>query len=71
MKYQQTHDGEWVAPLMRGYRMKCCDCGLVHRFDFRIVGRRVLFRAFRQARATAAARRPGKFQKIGGKWRRY
>jgi hypothetical protein len=37
--------------------MKCCDCGLVHRMDFRIVKGRVQFRPFRDKRATAAARR--------------
>lgn len=27
----------WVAPLMKGYKMACCDCGLVHDLDFQIV----------------------------------
>jgi hypothetical protein len=25
---------EWVAPDMAGYRMSCCDCGLVHEMEF-------------------------------------
>ena len=47
--------GELVQPTPRGYRMKCCDCGLVHLMDFRVIkyagGKRtkVQFRAFRQA----------------------
>ncbi len=53
--------GEWVRPVMRGYRMMCCDCGLVHVLDFKVVrwgrGHKVLFRARRHERATAAARR--------------
>lgn len=28
---------EWICPKMSGYRMKCCDCGLVHDVDFRVV----------------------------------
>lgn len=25
---------DWVAPVMDGYRMACCDCGLVHDMQF-------------------------------------
>ncbi len=57
MKYKNTTDGEWIEPVMRKYRMLCCDCGLVHEVDFRIVGRGIRLRASRNARATAAARR--------------
>lgn len=28
---------EWVCPDPKGYLMKCCDCGLVHEAEFRIV----------------------------------
>ena len=38
MRFKQVHDGEWVRPRRNGYYMKCCDCGLVHRVDFRLVG---------------------------------
>ena len=40
--------GEWVQPIERGYRMHCCDCGLVHVMNFRIRKRRVQFQAFRE-----------------------
>jgi len=43
--YPQS-DGEWVAPLP-GYLMQCCDCGLRHQMEFRIVDGRVQFRAWR------------------------
>lgn len=33
-KYPNVQDGELVIPTMKGYRMSCCDCGLVHRLDF-------------------------------------
>lgn len=51
MRFLQQFDGEWVKPVMKNYRMKCCDCGLVHRIDFKVIrwgrGHKVLFRAFR------------------------
>jgi hypothetical protein len=61
MKLLQLYDGQWVTPVMRGYRMVCCDCELTHRVDFRVVhhGKRhsVEFRATRDKRATAARRK--------------
>lgn len=30
----------WVKPVQEGYKMACCDCGLVHTMDFRIVRER-------------------------------
>lgn len=37
--YQAGRGGwsPWVSPKMRGYLMKCCDCGLVHEIDFKVV----------------------------------
>jgi len=54
---------EWIQPVRRGYRMMCCDCGLVHNLDFRIVKRNrtgalmIQFRAYRNERSTALSRR--------------
>lgn len=28
---------DWIAPIMRGYGMACCDCGLVHDIQFRAI----------------------------------
>jgi hypothetical protein len=28
---------EWQVPTMKGHRMKCCDCGLVHELQFMAV----------------------------------
>jgi hypothetical protein len=36
MKYQQQYDGEWFSPKRKNWYMRCCDCGLVHRVNFRI-----------------------------------
>lgn len=60
MKYELVSAGQWVQPARKGYRMACCDCGLVHVLDFRLLGgkhKRIQFRAFRNQRATAAVRR--------------
>lgn len=27
---------DWQFPIMRGYKMGCCDCGLVHDMEFDI-----------------------------------
>lgn len=35
-KYPSPQEGELVLPVMNGYRMSCCDCGLVHRLDFQV-----------------------------------
>jgi hypothetical protein len=47
MRYHKQVDGEWVRPILKGYRIRCCDCGLVHHIDFRLRGRHVEFRATR------------------------
>lgn len=62
-KYYKPKAGEWVQPVQRGYRMACCDCGLVHNIDFRVAaspsGKRwkAQFRVFRNGQATRAMRR--------------
>ena len=37
--FYKVSSGEWVTPVHNGYLMKCCDCGLVHRMDFRVLKR--------------------------------
>ena len=61
-RYRQevcNEDGwtDWVQPIKEGYKMACCDCGLVYEMDFRIKRGRVQFRVSRDNRATAAHRR--------------
>lgn len=55
----ETSDGwtRWIQPVIRGYKMACCDCGLVHSLNFRVSGGRVQFQASRNARATGQKRR--------------
>lgn len=52
---------DWVMPVMDDYRMKCCDCGLVHQMEFHVATHegvdRVEFRMRRESPAAAAAPR--------------
>ena len=57
MPYDKPEEDEWVQPVEEGYKMQCCDCGLVHQIDFRIVDGRVQFRVRRDNRATGQVRR--------------
>ena len=37
MRYKKQRDGDSISPYMnRPYKMRCCDCGLVHVLKFRI-----------------------------------
>ena len=58
--YSDWIDGEWVRPKRRGFREACCDCGLVHVVDHRIVkdskGLAIEVRVSRNERATAVVR---------------
>ncbi len=56
-RYNQLYDGEWIRPIRHGFKDCCCDCGLVHRVDFRIKDGKIEFRCFRDPRATSAVRR--------------
>lgn len=57
MPYEQTKENEWIQPVSRGYKMACCDCGLVHDLDFRVKGGRAQFRVRRNNRSTGQLRR--------------
>lgn len=56
-KYHRVKDGEAVRPKMSGHKLCCCDCGLTHRVHFRIFGKRIEFKAYRDNRATGQVRR--------------
>jgi len=54
IKHEVENEGdwsEWVNPNAEQYFMKCCDCGLAHKLDFRVIrwgrGHKVEFRARR------------------------
>ncbi len=54
--YNQRYDGEWVNVTEERF-YACCDCGLVHKYEHRILEGRILRRVFRDNRATADRRR--------------
>jgi len=56
-RYHLPRDGEWLRPITKQYTVACCDCGSVHKVDFRVVDGRVEVRAFRAPRETRLLRR--------------
>jgi hypothetical protein len=50
---------EWQMPVMQGYKLKCCDCGLVHEVEFNVAEWRGRQRVeFRMRRAAACQDAP-------------
>lgn len=52
----------WVQPKRKSYKLACCDCGLVHDMEFRLMpslngGKHIHFRVARNNRSTALIRR--------------
>ena len=37
MSYENPVENEWVKPVMSDYIAECCDCGLKHEVDFKVV----------------------------------
>ena len=56
-EYEYTQDGVWEYPTQEGFKLACCDCGLVHTIDFRVVDGEVEFMIERDNRATGQIRR--------------
>lgn len=62
MARRSVGNGEWVQPRRKKYEMECCDCGLVHVLNFKLIttpngGKSIIFQAFRDNRRTAQTRR--------------
>jgi hypothetical protein len=59
--FRDIQSDQWVNPKRRGFKMACCDCGLVHDVDFRISktaqGNQIQMRMRRNRRSTAMIRR--------------
>jgi len=55
-RYKYVKAGEWVQPKTKGYRLQCCDCGLVHKMEFRVMKGLVQLRAWRAALETRRVR---------------
>lgn len=64
MGYFQMEDGKWLRVPKRGFKEQCCDCGLVHRLNFRINEKGYIeIQVYRDNRATAAVRKSFGFPK--------
>ena len=56
-KYTKPKAGQWVTfSRWRNITLSCCDCGLVHTVDFRVKGRLLEARFFRDGPATGGKR---------------
>ena len=55
--FKAVSPGAWVEPVLKGYRMACCDCCLVHKMEFRVRNGRPQMRAWRDSRSTSYLRR--------------
>ena len=62
-RYDEPDAGEWIEIVLRNFRLRCCDCDLVHKMDFKIKKGKIWMRTFRDQRATAACRRKNSKQK--------
>jgi hypothetical protein len=63
-EYYHVKDGEWIEVPKRGFKEQCCDCGLVHRLNFRINAQgKIEIQAFRDGKATGGARKGFQFTK--------
>lgn len=47
---------KWIQPNKQRYLLECCDCSLVHEFQFRVVGDAVQFSCRRANGYTKALR---------------
>lgn len=70
--YMQIDEGVWIEPTHGKFVSQCCDCALVHVYDFAVIDRntreplvgvQVQFKVKRDNRRTAASRRKLKFAK--------
>ena len=57
MRLERAPANEWLQPVRKGYKLGCCDCGLVHEMDFRLHNGHIQFRARRANRSTGQVRR--------------
>lgn len=64
LRFPKVKANRWHMPIMKNYKMACCDCGLVHNMSFKIidsesqkpVNGRVLIKASRNEKLTKQLR---------------
>ena len=66
-KVKKAKAGQWDRIKKKGFKMACCDCGLVHRFDFKVINSKneteLYMKGERDNRATGQLRRHRKHPK--------
>lgn len=53
----QTYDGRWRTPPRKNFYRACCDCGLVHREEYRVRNGKIQYRVWRDRDETRIERR--------------
>jgi len=79
-EFYEVKPNEWQMPIMKKYKMACCDCGLVHNIDFKVIDNdtqkpikngRVLMKATRNNKLTKELKKKSKMGKIKIKIKAY
>lgn len=55
--YEQAYTNEWLDVKRNNQTLECCDCCLVHQYDFRVRKGKIQIRVRRDNRATGQRRR--------------
>lgn len=61
--YIQRHDGVAFRIPWKGWIMRCCDCGLVHRLSFKLRGKQLWLTPMRDGKRTKSSRCAHRFEK--------
>lgn len=61
-RYKQRYDGDTIRVRNREHIIRCCDCGLVHLFKFKVDKSTLSLRVWRLPKNTASSRRGKKFR---------
>jgi hypothetical protein len=48
MTYDDFEDNVWISPVYKGFKLICCNCGLLHEVDFRIYKGKIQLRLRRK-----------------------
>lgn len=57
LKFENVKDGVWYRINGTKLKVACCDCGLVHDYEFMTDGEDIYFRLFRNEKDTKIHRR--------------
>lgn len=56
-KYEQVQDGDWHRWHRKDNFEECCDCGLTHRVEYKVVNNQIWFRCWREDKLTDRKRK--------------